>query len=138
MKRLVASMFAMAIAICFSVSIGCTPTDKKAAAGMEDKATAAGKATAGGDDKKFGADKTEGSLTMKDEELVITIKNGKVKSVEPTDDKTVSATKTDDKVTFKQLVNSPEKDATVEFTIKGEKDMEVAKVKVTVKAAKAK
>ena len=137
MKRFVASMLAIAIAVCFSLSMGCGPGTTKDKDKDKDKATK-DKDKGSGTADKFSGDKAEGSLDKKDADFVVTFTHGKVKSVAPSDDTNVSATVKDDKVTFKQLVESPAKEAKVDFTVTGGKDeKETFKVAVTVKAKAA-
>lgn len=124
MTRLLGSLFALAIVIGFSMTTGCTPAKDTKAMDMD---------AMEGDAKKFSTEK-DGSLDKKDATFEATFKNGKPKSVKPDDDKNVSAKVDGEKVIFKQLVDAPEKDIVVEFTVMGGKeDKEEAKVKVTVK-----
>jgi hypothetical protein len=128
-KRILASMLALAIAICFSFSMGCTPAkegakkDAAAPAGMDDKG-----------DKKFAAEKMEGTLDKKDAKVEIAFKNGDPKEVDPKEKEGIKAAITDKKVVFTQPADGGAEDKTVEFTVKGGKDdKEEAKIKITIK-----
>jgi len=113
-KRIAASLLAVAIAVCFSFSTGCTP-----------KGT-----------EKWGVATEAVPLAGKDKDADVAIKNGKAKDAVSSDKDKVSATLNADKnkITIKQLVEAPEKDIEITVTVTGEKSGEEAKIKVTLKA----
>lgn len=116
-KRFVASMFAVAIAVCFSFQTGCTPKE--------------------GD---FKADPDKVSVEKKDDTKVVTF-TLKVKEVTPKDDKTFEAKIDDKKVTFKALKEATDEDQKVDFKIKSEGGKELtltAMIKGKAKAATTK
>jgi len=125
MQRIVASMLAIAIAICFSVNVGCSPSDKKPAA----TTTTTGTVT----DKKFAAEKGEGVIEK--DKVEVTFKNGKPKTVAPDLKDGIKAAIDGEKAVFSWTGDLPAEAKTAEFTVKGGKDdKEEAVIKITVKA----
>jgi hypothetical protein len=121
--RIVASLLAIALAVCFSLSqTGCSPKPKETAA----------------DKDAFAADPATATLDKKDATKEIAFKKGDPDSAKPDDEKLVKAEVKEKKVVLTQIADSPAEDKTVKVKVLGGKEKkEETTITVTVSKKKA-